>query len=133
MLVDIYSIVHFTSVVSGIYLGVFFFDRCEVTLVCFFFLMIRRPPRSTRTDTLFPYTTLFRSISGSLRVGSFNTALLRNAAGLLPQGVSLDIRTLHGIPLYDADEEAANGLPEAVVDLKDAIASADGVILATPE
>src|SRR3546814_3720581 len=31
--------------------------------VCFFFLMIRRPPRSTRTDTLFPYTTLFRSHS----------------------------------------------------------------------
>src|SRR3546814_3303778 len=30
-------------------------------LVFFFFLMIRRPPRSTRTDTLFPYTTLFRS------------------------------------------------------------------------
>src|SRR3546814_16783634 len=30
----------------------------------FFFLMIRRPPRSTRTDTLFPYTTLFRSQSG---------------------------------------------------------------------
>src|SRR3546814_12218818 len=29
--------------------------------LCFFFLMIRRPPRSTRTDTLFPYTTLFRS------------------------------------------------------------------------
>src|SRR3546814_12145719 len=29
--------------------------------VCFFFLVIRRPPRSTRTDTLFPYTTLFRS------------------------------------------------------------------------
>src|SRR3546814_12285422 len=31
-------------------------------LFLFFFLMIRRPPRSTRTDTLFPYTTLFRSI-----------------------------------------------------------------------
>src|SRR3546814_4088038 len=31
----------------------------------FFFLMIRRPPRSTRTDTLFPYTTLFRSAPGS--------------------------------------------------------------------
>src|SRR3546814_19292989 len=30
-------------------------------LFCFFFLMIRRPPRSTRTDTLLPYTTLFRS------------------------------------------------------------------------
>src|SRR3546814_16201921 len=33
---------------------------CTVLFV-FFFLMIRRPPRSTRTDTLFPYTTLFRS------------------------------------------------------------------------
>src|SRR3546814_12783157 len=34
--------------------------RCVIVLFCFF-LMIRRPPRSTRTDTLFPYTTLFRS------------------------------------------------------------------------
>src|SRR3546814_9546061 len=33
----------------------------------FFFLMIRRPPRSTRTDTLFPYTTLFRSDRRTLR------------------------------------------------------------------
>src|SRR3546814_16245433 len=33
---------------------------CEIVLF-FFFFMIRRPPRSTRTDTLFPYTTLFRS------------------------------------------------------------------------
>src|SRR3546814_8202898 len=32
-----------------------------ISLFLFFFLMIRRPPRSTRTDTLFPYTTLFRS------------------------------------------------------------------------
>src|SRR3546814_19626611 len=32
----------------------------------FFFLMIRRPPRSTRTDTLFPYTTLFRSRDGGV-------------------------------------------------------------------
>src|SRR3546814_11110139 len=32
-----------------------------LTYILFFFLMIRRPPRSTRTDTLFPYTTLFRS------------------------------------------------------------------------
>src|SRR3546814_3026672 len=34
---------------------------CSVSVVFVFFLMIRRPPRSTRTDTLFPYTTLFRS------------------------------------------------------------------------
>src|SRR3546814_12584090 len=35
----------------------------------FFFLMIRRPPRSTRTDTLFPYTTLFRSVHHRGRPG----------------------------------------------------------------
>src|SRR3546814_18436415 len=34
-------------------------------MLCVFFLMIRRPPRSTRTDTLFPYTTLFRSLGGA--------------------------------------------------------------------
>src|SRR3546814_7899570 len=34
---------------------------CSVSVCFFFFLMIRRPPRATRTDTLFPYTTLFRS------------------------------------------------------------------------
>src|SRR3546814_11382243 len=36
-----------------------------ILLLSFFFLMIRRPPRSTRTDTLFPYTTLFRSAVGA--------------------------------------------------------------------
>src|SRR3546814_9023009 len=36
------------------------YDGC-LYFQSFFFLMIRRPPRSTRTDTLFPYTTLFRS------------------------------------------------------------------------
>src|SRR3546814_14967962 len=34
----------------------------RLSFVMFFFLMLRRPPRSTRTDTLFPYTTLFRSL-----------------------------------------------------------------------
>src|SRR3546814_12460250 len=46
------------------------FIRCHV--VFFVFLMIRRPPRSTRTDTLFPYTTLFRS---RLRAGMHSFAL----------------------------------------------------------
>src|SRR3546814_16272484 len=43
----------------------------------FFFLMIRRPPRSTRTDTLLPYTTLFRSVAegvNSTAVGNLNIA-----------------------------------------------------------
>src|SRR3546814_11553353 len=54
------------SVVSCIEIVLVF---CSVTLIthffAFFFLMIRRPPRSTRTDTLFPYTTLFRSHQGA--------------------------------------------------------------------
>src|SRR3546814_2040672 len=37
----------------------------------FFFLQIRRPPSSTRTDTLFPYTTLFRSLLGTVDVTGF--------------------------------------------------------------
>src|SRR3546814_16365125 len=39
----------------------FLFSIFDLGVLLFFFLMIRRPPRSTRTDTLFPYTTLFRS------------------------------------------------------------------------
>src|SRR3546814_19493436 len=57
--------------------------RC---LSLFFFVMIRRPPRSTRTDTLFPYTTLFRSVadrdrSGFLRRRLHDLRLPGNDAG----------------------------------------------------
>src|SRR3546814_17985734 len=47
----------------------FSFLSCVLCVFChlFFFLMIRRPPRSTRTDTLFPYTTLVRSINGYIK------------------------------------------------------------------
>src|SRR3546814_14250197 len=44
----------------------FYINTCWYAMYhFFFFLMIRRPPRSTRTDTLFPYTTLFRSLMPS--------------------------------------------------------------------
>lgn len=72
-------------------------------------------------------------IAGSLRRQSFNLGLLHAAADMMPPGTRLDVRTLHGIPLYDADEEAARGLPEAVSVLKEAVAGADGLLLATPE
>lgn len=77
--------------------------------------------------------TRLLGISGSLRRASFNTALLNSCAELLPPDVTLEIRTLHGIPLYNSDEEAENGLPGPVVELKEAIATADGVLLVTPE
>jgi NAD(P)H-dependent FMN reductase len=76
-------------------------------------------------------TTLV-GVSGSLRRGSFNTALLRAATELMPAGAQLTIGSIRGIPLYDADLEA-EGIPQPVTELKDAIAAADGLLLATPE
>src|SRR3546814_14605076 len=56
---------------------------CYVYFLCFFFfLMIRRPPRSTRTDTLFPYTTLFRSADDWPAVSR------RTAPGSCPRSVA---------------------------------------------
>lgn len=77
--------------------------------------------------------TRILGISGSLRRLSFNTGLLRAAAELAPDGVSIDVMTLEGVPLYDADVEAEQGPPSSVVALKDAIAGCDGLLLATPE
>jgi NAD(P)H-dependent FMN reductase len=72
-------------------------------------------------------------ISGSLRKGSFNTALLRAAANAMPEGAELEIGSISGIPLYDGDFEAAQGIPPAVQSLKTSIAAADGLLLVTPE
>jgi NAD(P)H-dependent FMN reductase len=72
-------------------------------------------------------------ISGSLRRAAFNTALLNAAAGVLPAGSALDIRSIAGIPLYDGDVEEREGVPGSVSTLKDAIAAADGLLIVTPE
>ena len=72
-------------------------------------------------------------ISGSLRKGSYNTALLKAAVGLMPEGVQLEAASIHGIPLYDSDLEAAQGSPPAVQALKDRILQAQGLLLVTPE
>ncbi len=50
----------------------------------------------------------------------------------MPDGAELTIETIHGIPLYDADVETAEGIPERVAALKEAIVAADGLLLATP-
>jgi chromate reductase, NAD(P)H dehydrogenase (quinone) len=71
-------------------------------------------------------------ISGSLRRGSYNSALLRAAVRLMPADATLEIASIRGIPLYDGDVEA-QGIPAAVTQLKEAIIAADGVLLATPE
>lgn len=72
-------------------------------------------------------------ISGSLRKGSYNTALLRAAAASAPPHTKVEIVSVHGIPLYDGDMEEEQGLPAAVRTLKEQIAAADGLLLVTPE
>jgi chromate reductase, NAD(P)H dehydrogenase (quinone) len=72
-------------------------------------------------------------ISGSLRKGSLNTALLRAAQAMAGEGHELEVVTLHGIPLYDGDLEASAGIPAAVTALREKIVAADGVLLASPE
>src|SRR3569623_2654355 len=72
-------------------------------------------------------------ISGSLRHGSYTSALLRTAAGLMPAQSQLPLATIRGIPLNDGDVEANEGIPAPVAALKAAIAAADGLLLATPE
>jgi NAD(P)H-dependent FMN reductase len=72
-------------------------------------------------------------ISGSLRRGSYNSALLKAAVQVIGAGATLEIASIRDIPLYDGDLEASAGIPQAVRDLKAAIIASDGLLLATPE
>lgn len=69
------------------------------------------------------------ALSGSLRAGSTNTALLRAAKGLAPEGVTVTLYDYAAVPLFNGDLEP----PESVLALKAAIDAADGVLIATPE
>jgi chromate reductase, NAD(P)H dehydrogenase (quinone) len=78
-------------------------------------------------------TTTVIGLSGSLRQGSYNSALLRAMAELTPPELTIDIQSIRGIPLYDGDVEKSDGIPAVVEDLKDRIARADGLLLVSPE
>ncbi|WP_421731551.1 NADPH-dependent FMN reductase [Brevundimonas sp.] len=73
------------------------------------------------------------AVSGSLRAASYNTALLRAAQTMAPDDVEMIEASIRDIPLYDGDLERDQGLPQAVVALKDLIADCDGLLLFTPE
>jgi chromate reductase len=78
--------------------------------------------------------TLFQvvGVAGSLRQGSYNLALLRAAQQLAPAAVEIRIHDLSEIPLFSEDVEHA-GIPRAVAHLREAVAQADGFLVATPE
>lgn len=71
------------------------------------------------------------ALSGSLRKDSYNTMLVRALPPLAPAGMEIQIADISGIPFYNQDTEIP--LPPAVQLLKDMIAAAEVVIIATPE
>lgn len=74
-------------------------------------------------------------LSGSLRKGSYNTALLHAISGLLPQHTTMEIATIADIPLYNADMDlpAVSTRPPVVQRFRDRLASADGFVIVSPE
>lgn len=72
-------------------------------------------------------------VSGSLREGSYNTALLRVAAEVAPSGMSVEIADISDLPIYNGDIERAEGFPEPVERFRTQLRAADGLLLATPE
>jgi chromate reductase len=76
------------------------------------------------------------AIAGSLRAASYNRGLLRAAQDVAPKGLTIMIRDLAPIPLYNADVEAqgeAQGDPQPVAELKSAVREADALLIAVPE
>src|SRR3546814_6762020 len=98
--------------------GIYLLAAVRLLILLIFFLMIRRPPRSTRTDTLFPYTTLFRSLAASVLIGvALSAQVMRDAQHdlvtaigeqrsatladgstvILSSGTALDVRFANGV------------------------------------
>lgn len=77
--------------------------------------------------------TAILGLAGSLRGASRNAALLREAAALAPAGSKIRIGSIEGIPLYNADAQQAHGFPAPVLELKQQLRAADGLLLVTPE
>src|SRR3546814_13190453 len=89
------------------------------SLVLFFFLMTRRPPRSTRTDTLFPYTTLFRSKAGD-RIAAIDDRDFIVAVDAAKAQVAAAEASVAGLAARVAQQETAIRQAQAAVAVDDA-------------
>lgn len=78
-------------------------------------------------------TIQIAGLSGSLRRGSYNTALLRAAQSVLPDNTKLEIVEYADVPLFNHDIERMSGFPEPVHAMRERLAQADALLLATPE
>ena len=70
-------------------------------------------------------------IAGSAREGSFNRSALRAAQSLVPQGATIEIFDIKGLPGFSQDDEATP--PDQVVQLKQRVRAADAILFVTPE
>ena len=85
------------------------------------------PPDARRTLRIL-------GVAGSLRRGSHNRALLRAAARLAPESITIEVYDgLETVPVFNEDLESADGQPPGVVSLRHALDRSDGLLIATPE
>jgi chromate reductase len=90
-----------------------------------------RTMREVRDEIRHPIRVV--AIAGSLRRGSLNRKMLEAARTLAPDVMEIEILDLNDVPMYNGDLETEQDRPEAVVRLKQAIASADALLISTPE
>src|SRR3546814_15874595 len=96
---------------------------CVLSIV--FFLMIRRPPRSTRTDTLFPYTTLFRSLA--------EISLIPRLGGTTLTFGSVSVHIFAGEAINRGDYVSANALRRIIIVKRDTRIGTPGATVRTHE
>ena len=72
-------------------------------------------------------------VSGSIRKRSYNTASLLAAGALMPEDMALNIAQINALPIYNADDESAHGFPDSVERVRNQVAYADALLIASPE
>ena len=81
-----------------------------------------------------PSTLNVLGLCGSLRKGSYNRRLLELARSMAPASMTIEIyKGHHDFPVYNGDDEDRDGIPAPVIELRETVRAADGVLVASPE